>query len=69
MRILSLLLCFVGVMMRVGSASEADVIEQGDSLFSIEGKVTMPRDANVPKNWRSYTRVLVNYGQFVGFLK
>uniref|UniRef100_A0A914WFY3 ER membrane protein complex subunit 7 beta-sandwich domain-containing protein n=1 Tax=Plectus sambesii TaxID=2011161 RepID=A0A914WFY3_9BILA len=56
-------------MMRVGWASEGAEIAEQTEAFAIEGKVTMPRDANVPKNWRSYTRVLVNYGQFVGFLR
>ncbi len=41
----------------------------GVALFQIEGKVLMPKDPAVPANWQSYTRILANYGQHIGFLK
>jgi hypothetical protein len=39
------------------------------SHFQIEGKVVLPRDARVPADWKSYSRVLVNYGEYVGFIR
>ena len=40
--------------------------------YQIEGKVVMPKEGSgfkLPKNWQSYTRILVNYGEYVGFVK
>lgn len=38
---------------------------------SIEGKVTLPKgyEAIVGKDWISRARILVNYGEFVGFIR
>jgi hypothetical protein len=37
-------------------------------VYSVEGKV-FPPDSHVTSNWQVATRVLVNGGDFVGFLK
>jgi len=35
----------------------------------IEGKVIMPQDDSVGDKWRSTTRILVNYGEYVAFVR
>jgi len=35
----------------------------------IEGKVIMPQDDSVSDKWRTTTRILVNYGEYVGFIR
>ncbi|KDR17271.1 ER membrane protein complex subunit 7 homolog [Zootermopsis nevadensis] len=47
---------------------QSEVYEVTTEIFSVEGKV-FPPDANVASNWQVSTRVLVNGGDFVGFLK
>lgn len=37
--------------------------------YSIEGKVLNPEKATPPKNFLINTKVIVNYGQYSGFLK
>ena len=39
------------------------------SLHTLEGKVVTPPDVDVTPQWLAATRVIVNYGEFVGFLK
>ena len=38
------------------------------SLYLLEGKVVTPPDAN-PTSFLAETRIIVNYGEFLGFLK
>lgn len=39
------------------------------SLYSLEGKVIIPPDLEVSPQWLAATRVIVNYGEYLGFLK
>jgi hypothetical protein len=39
------------------------------SLYSIEGKVVAPVDLEVTPQWLAATRVIVNYGEYLGFLR
>jgi hypothetical protein len=41
----------------------------GVELYKIEGTASLPRDAGAKKNWRSLSRVLVNHGQYIGFIR
>jgi len=41
----------------------------GATKVKIEGKVIMPQDDSISDKWRSTTRILVNYGEYVGFVK
>jgi len=41
----------------------------GGNKVKIEGKVVMPQDDSVSDKWRSATRILVNYGEYVGFVR
>lgn len=50
-------------------ASGGEVMEAAGGRFPIEGRVVMPQDSLLPAHWQSYTRVLANYGQFIGFIR
>jgi len=41
----------------------------GAHKVKIEGKVVMPQDDSISDKWRSNTRILVNYGEYVGFVR
>jgi len=41
----------------------------GVAKVKIEGKVIMPQDDSVSDKWRSNTRILLNYGEYVGFVR
>jgi hypothetical protein len=42
--------------------------EEYQDLYSVEGRV-FPLDIDSPKNWQSETKILVNGGEYLGFLK
>ena len=42
--------------------------EATTEIYTVEGKV-FPPDAYATSNWQSVTRVLVNGGDYIGFLK
>jgi len=44
-------------------------IGAGGKLYPIEGKVTLPDSVPHDINWATETRMLFNYGEYVGFLK
>ncbi|XP_069702303.1 ER membrane protein complex subunit 7 homolog [Periplaneta americana] len=46
----------------------SEVDEVTADVYSVEGKI-FPPDSYVTSNWQSLTRVLVNGGDFIGFLK
>lgn len=37
--------------------------------FSIEGQASLAQDMYIPPNWQANSRVLLDYGKYVGFLK
>lgn len=43
--------------------------QEAEQLFDIKGTVVIRKDMTTPKNWKANTRVLVNYGEYIGFLK
>lgn len=49
-------------------AVQSEVDEVTTELYSVEGKV-FPPDSHVTSNWQVSTRVFMNGGDFVGFLK
>ncbi|MFH4983394.1 hypothetical protein AB6A40_010103 [Gnathostoma spinigerum] len=60
-------ICFVWcVSSAVGSMNEK---ASESPTFRIEGHVILPNSITVGKNWQSECRVLVNYGEKIGFLR
>jgi hypothetical protein len=49
-------------------AVHSDIDEVTTELYSVEGKV-YPADSHAASNWQVSTRVFMNGGDFVGFLK
>ena len=43
--------------------------QEAQTLFNIEGKAELQKGMNVPPNWKAESRVLVNYGEHISFLK
>jgi len=41
----------------------------GGNKVKIEGKVIMPQEDSITDKWRSNTRILINYGEYVGFVR
>jgi hypothetical protein len=37
--------------------------------FSIEGQASLAPDMYIPQNWQANSRVLLDYGKYVGFLR
>jgi hypothetical protein len=64
------LLNFIFILILLGSAHavHSEVDEVTTESYSVEGKV-FPPDSYVTSNWQISTRVLVNGGDFVGFLR
>ena len=66
----NILLYFTVIVFVLGFAhavqSEGDEITT--ELYSVEGRV-FPPDSHVTSNWQVSTRVYMNGGDFVGFLK
>ena len=54
----------------ITSSSSTATSRVGITKFQIEGKVSMPKnDPKLDKNWQANTRILVNYGQHIGFVQ
>jgi len=64
------LLSFPLIVILLGCAHvvHSDVDEVTTEIYSVEGKV-FPPDSYATSNWQASTRVLMNGGDFVGFLK
>uniref|UniRef100_A0AC34PW65 ER membrane protein complex subunit 7 beta-sandwich domain-containing protein n=1 Tax=Panagrolaimus sp. JU765 TaxID=591449 RepID=A0AC34PW65_9BILA len=45
------------------------VAQNPANVFDIRGQVLFRKDMPVPKNWKTNSRVLVNYGEYIGFIK
>lgn len=48
--------------------SQLDLEPYNAELYTVEGKV-YPPDSQILNNWQSLTRIIVNGGEFLGFLK
>ncbi|VDD96786.1 unnamed protein product [Enterobius vermicularis] len=51
------------------TSAEVATAENATTKFTIQGRVELPPSIKYGKNWRSECRVLVNYGQHIGFVK
>lgn len=51
-----------------GSEGQND-LAKSTSLYSIEGKVFPLPNATISSEWFTFTRIIVNYGQYLGFMK
>jgi hypothetical protein len=60
----------IAVVILLGNARSvrSDLDDVTTDVYSVEGKI-FPPDSHVTSNWQVATRVLVNGGDFVGFLK
>ncbi|CAJ0943288.1 unnamed protein product, partial [Mesorhabditis belari] len=59
------LLFFLGIVF----ANEEDKSIVSSGAFSVEGEVILPSEALASSKWHTQTRVLLNHGQFIGFVK
>jgi hypothetical protein len=59
---------FIVILLGFAHVVQSEVDEVTTEIYSVEGKV-FPPDSYVTNNWQISTRVLVNGGDFVGFLK
>jgi hypothetical protein len=59
---------FVVILLGLSHTVQSEVDEVTTEIYSVEGKV-FPPESYVTSNWHVATRVLVNGGDFVGFLK
>ena len=62
-----LFLCLINAFIIFKVAAEGDSESLGIQKFKIDGKVTVPFSND--QDWLSTTRILVDGGEFVGFLK
>ncbi|XP_063244240.1 ER membrane protein complex subunit 7 homolog [Bacillus rossius redtenbacheri] len=60
-------LCFVFLTML--SSATSDDFELSTDTYGIEGKIFPPETYGTNGNWQSLTRILVNGGEYLGFLK
>lgn len=42
---------------------------KSSGLYSIEGKIFPAPNVSISSSWFTATRIIVNYGQFLGFMK
>ncbi|KAI1729079.1 ARP2/3 complex 20 kDa subunit (ARPC4) domain-containing protein [Ditylenchus destructor] len=61
--VLSILYCAVCY------ASDMQEIENDDQNFSIQGRASLRPEMISPSNWWAKSRVLVNYGKYIGFVR
>lgn len=52
----------------VAQSEEVDKTSSLKSVYSVEGRVTAP-DADSSESFYQNTRVIVNYGEFLGFIR
>ena len=52
----------------VAQLEEVDKTSSLKSVYSVEGRVTAP-DADSSESFYQNTRVIVNYGEFLGFIR
>lgn len=52
----------------VAQLEEVDKTSSLKSIYSVEGRVTAP-DADSSESFYQNTRVIVNYGEFLGFIR
>jgi len=62
-----LALCFLFV--QVTTAEDHDSVATTTStVFNIEGKIVAPDGVSFGKNWQQETKILANYGEYIGFV-
>lgn len=44
-------------------------LQESTKLVNVEGKVLLRQGMFVPANWRANSRVLLDYGKYIGFIK
>uniref|UniRef100_A0A914Z0K3 ER membrane protein complex subunit 7 beta-sandwich domain-containing protein n=1 Tax=Panagrolaimus superbus TaxID=310955 RepID=A0A914Z0K3_9BILA len=59
-------LCFLASLILFAVCAYA---QEPQALFKIEGKAELQKGMNVPSKWKAESRVLVNYGEYISFLK
>ncbi|PSN56581.1 ER membrane protein complex subunit 7 [Blattella germanica] len=64
----STLICLIINLLGFVHFAQSEIDETTTETYTVEGKV-FPPDSYATSNWQSLTRVLVNGGDFVGFLK
>uniref|UniRef100_A0A915CPC3 ER membrane protein complex subunit 7 beta-sandwich domain-containing protein n=1 Tax=Ditylenchus dipsaci TaxID=166011 RepID=A0A915CPC3_9BILA len=42
---------------------------EAEQLFSVQGKAMLRHDMHAPPNWRANSRVLLDYGKHIGFIR
>lgn len=69
----SLVLFFIYLVMVHAETDESESTQVSGgrtlSLYSLEGKIVPPPDVEVTPQWLAATRVIVNYGEFLGFMR
>jgi hypothetical protein len=38
-------------------------------VFNVEGHASLASDMFIPRNWQANSRVLLDYGKYIGFIK
>jgi hypothetical protein len=51
------------------ASSITDVTKTNHSTFSVEGRITFGHNPVLSQNWQSETRVSLDYGKYIGFIK
>lgn len=62
---MKIVICFASVLFLAAFT----VAQEPQALFKIEGKAELQKGMNVPSNWKAESRVLINYGEYISFLK
>jgi len=51
------------------AAQDGEIAIDDGQLFSVQGKASLRGDMISPPNWRARSRVLLDYGKYIGFIK
>lgn len=65
LRLSTLAICFLAAPARAEISAES--IEE--QLFNVEGTAMLAPDMFIPQNWQANSRVLLDYGKYIGFIK